>query len=497
MQKDLVILFFPKTKPDNVLPIALLKLASQITAKGYKVKIIDSRLDTDYRTTIERLIKDALCVGISSMTGYTIEHSLKASRIVKELDKKVPVIWGGWHCSMLPGQTLQNEFVDIVVRGQGEAAIVEILDALRSGQGLQGIRGISYKDAKGGIIHNEDRPFQDIKDFEPVNFDLLDISKYITATPLGSRTIFWNTSQGCPYHCGFCSTPILYKSRWSSLSVERILKEIEILMERFDINGLVFAEDNFLADPNRVRKLCEGLIEKKLDIRWSTDARIDSVIKLSDEFLSLLKKSGCVKLYLGAESGDQEILDLIDKYTRVEDTVAAAEKLHRHGIIAELFLMVGFPLDPDRDLDMTLKLIREIKEKYPNHQATPFIYTPYPGTKLFNLSVEKGLKAPQRLEDWINWTMLTITTPWVDRAYLNKVNSLIKFYLPFAYPSDSLLRTMRTFWPGIFYRVMHRIAHFRVKRNFFFLPAEWQVVKYLYYNFKIEHNLFKNMPVPR
>lgn len=500
MDKNKIILFFPRTEPDNIyrnLPIALLKIASQVVAKGFEVKVIDSRIDEDYENTIRKSLNNALCFGISSLTGYPILHSIRASKIAKEVNKDIPIIWGGWHSSILPEEVLKKDFVDIVIRGQGEKTVTELLSALSNGSSLEGMQGVSFKDLHGNIIHNPDRPFENVNNFYPVNFEIFDIGLYLRDTPLGTRTIFWNTSQGCPYHCGFCCTPTVYNRHWSSLSVSRILNEVEILVRRFGVNGILFTEDNFFTDEKRVRSICEGLIDGKLKIKWSTDARIDKVVKFSDEYFQLLKASGCAKLYLGAESGDQEVLDLIDKRIRVEDTLEVAELLDKHGIIAEFFLIVGFPVDPQKDLKHTLNMMRQIKKNFPNHQATPFLYTPYPGTKLFNLAVEKGLEVPIELEGWIRWTQHAPTVPWVDKKYADKIDRLTKFYFPFAYPSESLKNLMKDKKLGFLYKLIHRLARLRVEKNNFIFPVEWWMIKYFYYNIKRRYNVFKGLKVPR
>jgi radical SAM superfamily enzyme YgiQ (UPF0313 family) len=392
--KDSVLLFYPRTEPENIyrnLPLAILKIASQLSAGGYRVKFIDARLNPDYLKEIKACLQEALCLGVSCMTGYQIRDAILASRAAKELNKDIPVIWGGWHPSLLPDEVINHDFVDILVRGQGEKAFIEVLEALDNGRGLEGLPGISFKNAKGEARHNPARDFEDINNFAATNFDALDINTYINETPLGSRTVFWNTSQGCPFHCGFCCTGTLYQRRWISLKTETILNEIETLVKRFGINGILFTEDNFFTDKRRVEDICQGLLQRGLKINWSTDARVDQVIRYSDNFLSLLKKSGCVKLYLGAESGDQEVLDFIDKGIKVDYTYQAAEALEHNGIIGEFFLMLGFPLNPEQDLKKTIGMLKEIKRRWPNHQATPFLYTPYPGTKLFDFALQKGL----------------------------------------------------------------------------------------------------------
>lgn len=500
MKKDLVILFYPRTEPQNIyrnLPLAILKIASQLVASGYKVKFIDARLDGNYRQDIINSAQDALCFGVSCMTGYQIFDALKASKMVKELNKDIPVVWGGWHPSLLPEETIHNDFIDILIRGQGENTFIEVLRALQNGGSLEGLRGVSFKEPQKGVIHNQARPFEDINNFAPTNFDILDINKYVSRSPLGKRTVFWNTSQGCPFHCGFCCTHTLYAKRWISLKVETIINEIETLVKRLRIDGILFTEDNFFTDKNRVKNICEELIRRNLEVRWSTDARIDQVIRYGDDFLSLLKRSGCMKLYLGAESGDQEVLDFIDKGIKVEYTYKAAAMLARNGIIAEFFLMLGFPLNPQKDLRLTLEMVKEIKRKFPNHQATPFLYTPYPGTKLFDFALSQGLVPPRKLEEWIPWSSLAPSVPWVNKKYLERINRLIKFYFPFAYPSESLAALMRKKRLGFFYRLAHKIAAFRVKKNFFSFALEWHIAKCFYYRIKLRYNIFKEVDVPR
>jgi len=276
-----------------------------------------------------------------------------------------------------------------------------------------------------------------------------------------------------------------------------ILEQLKVLSGRFGIDGIIFAEDNFFTDEKRVKEICEGLLSNNIKIQWATDARIDRAINFSDEFLALLKRSGCVKLYLGAESGSQEVLDFIDKDLKVDYTSRCAEMLYKHDIIAEFFLMVGFPLNPRKDLQETLKMMQRIKKFCPNHQATAFLYTPYPGTKLFNLAVKEGFLPPKKLADWSNWSVLTPSVPWINKRYMDEVNRFIKFYFPFAYPSASLSRIMCKKWSGFLYRLMHVLAKVRVEHNISVLPLEWYAVKYFYYGIKLKYNMFKGISVPR
>lgn len=500
INKDLVIFFYPRVDPQNQqknLPMSVLKLASGVVAAGYRAKIIDARIQENYAALIEEVLDEALCLCVSCMTGHQINDAVEVSRQAKNKVPGLPVIWGGWHPSLLPEQTLASEYIDIVVRGQGEKTLLEIIDALKINSGLSGIRGVSFKDKNKVVISNSAREFEDINNFAGINFSLLDVNNYVHESPLGKRTIYWNTSQGCPFRCAFCCTSKVYGRHWSSLKVEKILGDLKVLSNRFSVDSVIFAEDNFFTDEQRVKQICEGLLKESINIKWATDARIDRVIHFDNDFLSLVKRSGCVKLYLGAESGSQEVLDFVDKDLKVDYTLEAAKMLSVHGIIAEFFLMVGFPLNPRKDLQDTLNMMRLIKKAYPNHQATAFLYTPYPGTKLFDFSVARGFIPPNSLLGWSSWSVLTPTVPWIDRSYMDKANRFIKFYFPFAYPSASLLQLMHKGFSGILYRMMHLLAKIRVEYNIFILPLEWHAVKYFYYGIKLKHGFFKNMAVPR
>ncbi|MDD4910360.1 MAG: radical SAM protein [Candidatus Omnitrophica bacterium] len=490
-RKHTIILFYPKTERDNInknIPLPLLKIGSELKNAGYKVVIIDERMEENYIDGLKQALPEALFFGVSSMTGYQIAGGLRASSLVKKINGELPVVWGGWHPSILPEETLANENIDIVVIGQGEATIKELPYALSHGLGLESVDGIAYK-RQGRVVRNDQRQFRDINEFGPAAFDLFDFEKYIFTTPLGGRTIFWNSSQGCPYACGFCSTPEVYKRRWSGLSADNLSAQINTLVKRYKIDGITFAEDNFFVDLKRAEDICRKIIDSGIRIKWATDARVDQINRFPESLISLLEESGCAKLYIGAETGDEDVLDLIDKKIRPGDIVKAAEILDKHRIVSEFFMIAGFPLDPEKDLQRSLKLIKDIKSRFPDHQFTPFLYTPYPGTPLLDLSIKKGLRVPEKLEDWQDWSILTVNTPWVNNAYLDKINMCVKYLYPLAFPSKSLERRFSNGYKGFFYRMLRRIAALRVKYDFFIMPLEWAAIK-MFYRLKTRFNIF-------
>ena len=494
MKKNTIALFYPKTEKESVnknLPFAILKLGSELKGEGYDLAIIDERFEEQYQHRLSEVLDKAICFGVSVMTGYQIQSGLSASEFVRKINKNVPIVWGGWHPSILPRETLENANIDIVVMGQGERTLCELAGTLKKGGPLEGIDGLSYK--KGGsIVINKRREPQDVNTLHPLRFDVLDIERYIFRSALGNRSIFWNSSQGCPYGCGFCSTPAVYHRRWTGLKAETLIGQLSTLVDKYKIDSVTFAEDNFFVDIKRVETLCELLIINKIKLKWASDVRVDKIIHFSDDMMRLLKESGCVKLYVGAESGDQDVLTLINKMIRVEDTYKAAEMLDKYKIISEFFVIVGFPNAPKKDLAKTLELIKGIKSRYPDHQFSTYIYTPYPGTPLLGLAVEHGLKIPDKLEDWVRWNILSINTPWVDEKYLDTVNMYSKGYYPLAFPSPALKKKFNENLLGLVYLILHKLSLFRVNNNFFIFPVEWKLVK-AFNGIRTRYGIFKEM----
>ena len=489
-----VVLFYPKTDSEGSfknIPLSVLKIGSELKGAGYDVITIDERFEDGYQKKLAGALEQAVFFGVSAMTGYQIYGAMKASAFVKRIDKDMPVVWGGWHSSLLPEETLANQDIDIVVRGQGERTVCELAKVLQARGDLNGISGISFK-KEGKIISNSPRELEDINAFHPVSFDTVDIERYIFKGPLGERSIFWNSSQGCPYRCGFCSTPTVYHRRWSGLKAETLLGQLRRLVHDYRIDAVTFAEDNFFVDAGRIEKFCSGLIESKLNIKWATDVRVDQVVRFSEDLIDLLKASGCAKLYIGAESGDQEVLDLIDKKILLEDIYKSAEKLYKHKIISEFFMIVGFPVNPKKDLEKSLELIRRVKSRYPDHQFTPFLYTPYPGTPLLDRAITSGLEVPKKLEDWARWSILSVSTPWVNKRYLDSVNRYSKCVYPLAFPSEALKKRFETGFGGRLYMILHKLEQFRVKNNFFLFPLEWKLIK-VFHAMQIRYNLFKDV----
>lgn len=409
---DNVLLVFPKTGLDKYaqLPLGLLSIASTLV-DDYEVEIIDQRIDEKWAEKVELKSRDSICVGVTSMTGVQIANAIEISKIAK---KHTKLIWGGVHPTLLPHQTLQNKYVDIIVLGEGEVTFPLLLKALKDPKRFEHIRGIGYKDSKG--IHvNELRDFLDMNTVHNLPYHLLEIEKYITKREGFKRCLSLETSRGCPHDCSFCSNPIIHKRLWSCLNVENLIQKTKYLQNRFKLDGIVYQEDNFFVNILRVKKFCEA-IQKDINIGWKANCRISYLLNKDSAFLKMLEKGGCKVLQFGVESGTNRILKLVNKGITIEDILKVNSKLAKGDIICRYNFIVGIPTETQEEIQSTLDFIEKLQSENANLD-TPFLnlYTPWPGTKLFDLSIEKGFKSPNTLDGWSKFNWNTWNLPWLDK----------------------------------------------------------------------------------
>jgi len=409
---DKVLLVFPKTGLDKYaqLPLGLLSIASTLV-DDYEVEIIDQRIDEKWAEKVELKSRDSICVGVTSMTGVQIANAIEISKIAK---KHTKLIWGGVHPTLLPHQTLQNKYIDIIVLGEGEVTFPLLLKALKDPKRFEHIRGIGYKDSKG--IHvNELRDFLDMNTVSNLPYHLLEIEKYLTKREGFKRCLSLETSRGCPHDCSFCSNPIIHKRLWSCLNVENLIQKTKYLQNRFKLDGIVYQEDNFFVNILRVKKFCEA-IQKDINIGWKANCRISYLLNKDSAFLKMLEKGGCKVLQFGVESGTNRILKLVNKGITIEDILKVNSKLAKGDIICRYNFIVGIPTETQEEIQSTLDFIEKLQSENANLD-TPFLnlYTPWPGTKLFDLSIEKGFKSPNTLDGWSKFNWNTWNLPWLDK----------------------------------------------------------------------------------
>ena len=435
-----LLLFAPRASRDvwGAEPWSLLAVSRFPIQEGYEVKVIQSFKGEDFRPEIIKEAGDSLLLGVSVMTGYAIEEALEASKAFKEANPGAPVVWGGWHPSIMPEQVLESRYVDIAVVGQGERSLVEVADAVLGGRLPDGVLGVAYKDG-GKFVKNPPRTFEDLNNFPAAPYDIIDVERNIRVTDLGSRTLRYVSSQGCPHRCGFCIEPAVYGRRWSGLKAERVVDEVEALVKKYNLDSLIFTDSNFFVDKRRTRDIARLFVERGLNIVWGdANGRTRQLLALGDDTWDLLRRSGLKSVLIGAESGIQEGLDLIHKDTTVDDTVNLAKLCARFGVKITFSLMIGLPYDVDNKAEQA-RLVKkeydaiiELLDSIYRGQSSPnlfllFVYTPYPGTPLYNLSLKLGMEEPKKLTDWTNFELNMRNTPWVPVEYADRAEMLTSY----------------------------------------------------------------------
>jgi len=401
-------------QPRIELPLSLLTIATPLDKAGYEVKIIDQRVDPLWKEHLtEEIQKKPICVGVSSMTGPQIRNGLEASEIVRQ-HGDIPVVWGGIHPTLLPEQTLEHPDIDIVVQGEGEETFFELVRALEEGTPLDIVKGIWYK-ADGQNKHTGPRPRVDLNEQPPLSYHLIDMKKYLINV-FGVDHISFETSRGCPFRCGYCYNTTVYKSSWQGMNTDEVVRRVKRLVEEYGVKGILFSDDNFFGNKKRAIEILKKIKEENLGILLSKiDAHLSMLSKLSDDDLTLLKESGCRMVMMGIESGSPRILELMNKKMNIPDLIAFNKRLIQYDIMPHYFFMMGFPTETLDDISQTLSLKNKLSDD--NRGAVPRfnIFTPFPGTALFEISVEQGLKVPEKLEDWVSFNYRTVNenAPWL------------------------------------------------------------------------------------
>lgn len=483
-KKPKIVLLFPSPLEGShyslEIPLSILAVAAPLHADGYEVVLIDERLHEDPEAAFLKAADGALCVGVSTITGYQLKRSIDFSRLLKSRYPDVPVVWGGYHPSLLPELSASEPYVDAVVRGQGERSFQELIGRLEEGRDLHGVAGVTFQDKSGEVVTNPARPMDDVNEFPAAPYHLLDIKKFFQING-GRHALQYISSQGCPFKCTFCVEPHVF-GKWSGRSAEKAVAEIKALDQAFGLEHVTFSEPNFFVNKKRAQDICRLLIKEGLNVTWSAAARADQLLKISPEMMKLMADSGCFQIGVGMESGSREVLNLIDKRITPEKALDSNEALEKAGIHGDYAFMVGFPkqlTEAQGEIWQTLMLIKKIRKMHPDVITLTFYVTPYPGTPIYDIAVKLNLKMPRTTEEWAEWESTTVSTTWISEKDKDFVERCNNYYFPFAYPNTQLRKRMRRLrWKPVLYP-LHWLAALRCWINFYGVPMEWRLMQLL------------------
>lgn len=376
-------------------PLNLGYLASYLQKKGFNdVSIIVGAFEENDENIIKKA-EDADIIGFTA-TSPMVAHALRLAKKLKGNERII--VMGGPHASSEPEHLLITGLVDIVVKGEGEIVLAELVSHIDKRKDWRKIKGLSFIDGDT-IVHNEREAL--IEDIDTVPFparELFDQKRFmdISHKRYNDRSIWMLSSRGCPFRCTYCASNEVWTRKWRARSPGNIVEEILLLINEFDTDRINFADDTFTVSKKRLNEFSNLLIKKNINISWGCNVRVDTVDKA---LLQLMKEAGCKDIWIGAESGSPKILKNIKKdidLKKVRDVFGWAKDV---GLIRRGYFMIGSPGETVDDIKETEKLVEEIKPD----SLSFSIFTPYPGCEAYRQGNDRGVNY-----DNIDWSRVDL-----------------------------------------------------------------------------------------
>jgi len=465
-----VVFFFPSfASSEATAPLGLLAVATPLLRAGYSIRLIDSTITPNYKKRVLEEVKDALCLGISLVTGPMIRETVEIARAVKEWDPDFPVILGGWHPSLLPKQTLEADYIDIVVKGQGEDALLDVVRHLESRSSLDLVPGIGFKRDKK-LIFTTERPLRPIVDSPPKAYHIADFDAYERVC--GRRWAMYISSLACPYNCSYCTNAGVYGRKWNALPAEQFVEETVDLTRRYGLELLWVVDDNFLVDLDRARLIADGLVRAGANFRWSIQATTNLTARLSVEDLKLLRRSGLQQICHGAESGSQKVLKLMNKgFQNFHTIYETAARCLEADIRPSFNIIFAYPGEEPSDRRATINFIMDMCRRHPGAEFWTNIFTPYPGAPVMEHAAEFGIQVPTSFEGWSDFFPRYTVLPWLKGSEHRRLQ-ITRDYLRLAFDRFPIAADSRSSSSRFIQKSLSIPARWRLDHDMYAFPAE-------------------------
>ena len=400
-------------------------MAAVLEENGIDVDVLDaSALELTYDEIGEEILKrNPDIVSISALTP-TIGVALDSADKIKQVKPDTVVVLGGYHPTFEYKSVLEEPSVDLVVRGEGEYTMLELVHAIDMNEDLVNVKGLAFHDKEdNSLVVTPDRPVITNLDELPFPaFHLFPMEKYrILNITTNVATII--TTRGCPMQCSFCSSAALHGNRLRRRSYENVVDEIEVRLKEQNIDTIAFMDDTFTLNKRFVKDFCAEIKRRNLSFWWGCTTRVDT---LDEELLEIMKDAGCITLFIGVESADQQMLDKMNKNITVEKTKNAFKLARKVGIRTIASCVIGMPEDTKESIKRTINYVKKLNPNY----ALYSLATPYPGTRFYQETFQKNLI---EIKDWSKFTLIDPVLQTVDctNEELRKIQkkAFLKFYL--------------------------------------------------------------------
>lgn len=397
------------TLPSATLPFGIAYLAAYLLSKGEEVEVIDALSeginnikkgknktkvglsDREIEKRIRHFQPDV--VGITSMFTAFAHDAHNLAALVKRINPKIKVILGGAHACISPELSIKDKNIDIVVKGEGEVTLWEIIRALKEKKDYHYLKGTVTKRGKS-IIVNDPREY--IKDLDILPFPayhLLPLERYFEAAKDSPYLMYSQmsgiiSSRGCPGDCSYCSIHSVWGHSWRGRSPKNVVDEMEFLIKTYGVKEFSFLDDSVACSKPRMEKICDEMIERRLGIKWSTPNGI-SHWTLDELLLDKMKASGCYRITFGIESGNLKTREFIGwkKNFSLEQAKKITKYANRIGLWTISTFIIGFPYEDEKSINDTVNFAIESDIDF----AVFFLLMPFPGTKAYQVFKKEDL----------------------------------------------------------------------------------------------------------
>jgi radical SAM superfamily enzyme YgiQ (UPF0313 family) len=406
---NFILIYPPSAERAAEFPVGGLFLADALDKRGYSCAIIcDKSLDEIFDDLEQKITEETIAIGLSVVSTLIFKDSIEISKKVKEKYPNIPLIWGGQAVTAQKEQMLDFQPVDYVVVGDGEEALPDLLDVIskvEDEKSLDSICGVGHK-SDGKLRFNGIATYKDFDQVFNLPYDLLDVEHYIRNLNIGGdRWLGAIYSRGCPYRCTFCIVSA-FESNIGTMryhTLDHVLNDLKVLTKEYNADSITIHDDHFLINQKRVVEFCERILVADINIDFRANGRIDSICRMEEKTMKLMRQAGFVNLIAGIETGSSRFLKIMNKKLSLDQIVIADKKLSEFGFYKHWNFMCAMPGESIEDVGHTLWLISQLAKtcmssSYPMSFRK---YIPLPGTVMYQQAVsEFGFDEPKNLEQW-------------------------------------------------------------------------------------------------
>lgn len=438
--KHKVLLFNPRATDYKArIPNSVLQVAASVDATHDWV-IVDGNLEDHPKEKIMAYLRTGAFryFGCTVMPGPQLRQAIPITKAVRETFPDIINIWGGYFPANHPDVVLASGCVDFIINGPGDHAFPQLLEAIEKETSFAPIQNLIYFDGIE-VVKNNKAPLLKYDDLPTLPYDKLDqlypMKRYLGKSFMGRHTIAYHSSFGCPFKCSFCAVVPIYEARWNGKSADKIYADIKHLKEKYGADAIEFHDNNFFVSEKRTVAFSQLILPERM--QWWGEARIDTVDKYSDESLALMREAGCRMIFFGAESGNDDLLDFMDKGGKQsgQQILDFAKRIQQFDIIPEYSFVLGWPAASEeealRQVEAEIDFIRRVKEVNPQTEIIIYVYSPVPteGSEMFEKVKEQGFSFPEKLEDWLApaWESFDLRknplTPWLTPKVIDRIRN--------------------------------------------------------------------------